>query len=401
MSWLDRLQTASYTIDKQTITFEYEDVSSEFTNKGTAFNFPGTNRTYVQRLGSTTRQFPIVAFFSGADHDVAAKRFLKLLTVKGFGELNHPLYGTATVVPLGKISVEDRLKSAAGQSAVTVTFVESGTLIFADSSTNVVASIETSMNFAINDLSDALDNEVEFESVSSLFDAKSLFTSGAAQCFTSLIPSVENNVSALSYMGKLSQSITSSIKALPSGLGDLAKQINTLIRFPARLVDSQKLMFSELLDNFTTEQGSSENDHILKFVFASSALAGLSTVVVNTIYSNRTEALEEAELLLSSYNRLIDWYEQGVVDLDIDEASSSYVSIQNFFTKTIDYLITLSFSLKEERYLTLDRDRMVVELAAELYGGLDEFYDQFINDNDLTGDNILIIPFGTTVRYYS
>jgi hypothetical protein len=54
------------------------------------------------------------------------------------------------------------------------------------------------------------------------------------------------------------------------------------------------------------------------------------------------------------------------------------------------------------RLVKLDRDRNFIELCAELYGSVDNFYlDKLIVENNLNIDELEIIPMGAEVAYYA
>ncbi len=49
MPWQDRVKVAAYISPSGTrLTFDFENVSSEFDKLGEAFNFPDAERTYMQ-----------------------------------------------------------------------------------------------------------------------------------------------------------------------------------------------------------------------------------------------------------------------------------------------------------------------------------------------------------------
>jgi len=60
----------------------------------------------------------------------------------------------------------------------------------------------------------------------------------------------------------------------------------------------------------------------------------------------------------------------------------------------------LSFSLKQERSIVLDRARTIVDISAELYGEVDAQLDFLINSNNLSGSEILEVPKGREIVYY-
>ena len=56
--------------------------------------------------------------------------------------------------------------------------------------------------------------------------------------------------------------------------------------------------------------------------------------------------------------------------------------------------------LKQERSITLDRARTIIDLCGELYGSVDDNLDFAINSNGLTGSEILELPRGFDFVYY-
>ena len=53
------------------------------------------------------------------------------------------------------------------------------------------------------------------------------------------------------------------------------------------------------------------------------------------------------------------------------------------------------------KIIKVDRDRQIIELLCQLYGedGFNRM-DEFINDNELTADEIVCLPMGREVKYY-
>jgi prophage DNA circulation protein len=124
-NWADRLAEAAYTTPSGLrITFDYEDISTTFEKKTTAFEFPDADGTLVQDKGRTGQKFPWRIFFWGGDVDKKAAVFEAAMKERGFGQLETPLYGKFTVVPFGEIRRIDALKTAYNQVIFEVTFWE-------------------------------------------------------------------------------------------------------------------------------------------------------------------------------------------------------------------------------------------------------------------------------------
>lgn len=78
-----------------------------------------------------------------------------------------------------------------------------------------------------------------------------------------------------------------------------------------------------------------------------------------------------------------------------------YQPLQNSVALGAGFLVKSSFTLIEEQRIILVRARNFVELVAELYGELDNRFDFFISTNQLSGDEIIELPIGREVVYYT
>ena len=122
--------------------------------------------------------------------------------------------------------------------------------------------------------------------------------------------------------------------------------------------------------------------------------------VVNNQFETKTEALEAAEAVLNQFQDVADWRDSNydaIADIDTGEA---YQKLQEAVALTAGFLVEISFTLKQERRIVLDRARTIIDLAAELYGSVDDQLDFLINSNRLTGSEILELPRGREIVYY-
>ena len=74
--------------------------------------------------------------------------------------------------------------------------------------------------------------------------------------------------------------------------------------------------------------------------------------------------------------------------------------LRRFVAIAAGFLVEISFTLKQEFRITLDRPRTIIDLAAELYGEVDGQLDFLISSNNLTGSEILDLPRGREIVYY-
>jgi hypothetical protein len=122
------IQEARYTSPSgKEIIFAWETAKRDTELKTGVYTFPGSDGALVQHQGMGARTFPLVCIFSGPDCTDKADYFEAALIERGVAELQHPIYGTIKVKPVGHIEREDDPVNKLGQSTVTVTFTETVT----------------------------------------------------------------------------------------------------------------------------------------------------------------------------------------------------------------------------------------------------------------------------------
>jgi hypothetical protein len=123
MNWQDKIRQGKYTSPSgKEIIFGYEKGSRDTELKTGTYTFPSRNGARVQHQGAGATTFPITAIFSGASCMDDADAFEAALIETETGELQHPVYGTVKVKPVGNIKRDDDLVSTLNESRVTVTF---------------------------------------------------------------------------------------------------------------------------------------------------------------------------------------------------------------------------------------------------------------------------------------
>lgn len=134
-------------------------------------------------------------------------------------------------------------------------------------------------------------------------------------------------------------------------------------------------------------------------------------------FETATQALEAAETLLAQWGAFVVWRDENFKNInggnlteaeqrDFISAPSNtdsgdmYIRLANTVALAAGFLVDLSFSLKREKSIVLDRDRSIVDLTYEIYGTIDESLDFLINSNNLTMTNLLEVPKGRKIVYY-
>ena len=413
MPWNDRLREAAYTSPSgERITFGFEDVSRSFDKKGSAFEFPDADGTYVQQTGNTGRRYPLRIFFWGDEYDTEADAFDAALRESGIGKLEHPKYGTIDVVPFGSVTQRDDLKTASNQAVIELMFWETIDLIYPSVQNDPASEVLTTI--------DEYNNETaaEFEEITDLDNA--VEQSNFKNSYQSLLDSTSNNLQSIAdtqedvqkQFNAINDSINQGIDILISQPLTLAFQTTQLIQAPARAltaIEARLNAYKNLADLIITGDDSiaspgNDSQNSNKFhgddLYASTYITGSIVSVVNNQFNTKIEALEAAENILQQFDDVVIWRDANFESLQEIDTGGSYQKLQEVVALTAGFLVQISFNLKQERRLTLDRDRTIIDLVAELYGSIDDQLDFFINSNDLSGSEILEIPKGREVVYY-
>lgn len=408
MAWQDRLREAAYTPPSGVrLPFSYEDVGYKVKRRTRAFEFPDAEGTYIQQLGNGGRRYKMRVIFWGDDHDLEAATFDLALREKGVGTLEHPMYGTVNVVPFGEYSVQDRLKTAANQTVISLTFWETTGLVFPVVGTSPAGAVLA----AVAEYNDA--QAVEFEefidpdSASSRATLKSKYNQLVApiaddQGRLTKVAATTDAVKA--QFDTILQSVQTGIDILISDPLTLAFQTSILIQAPARAeaaVTDRLTAYRELANQIIGGGvAADEQEFRTADLYASSYLTGPITSVVNNTFETKTGALQAAEEILDQMQELIAWRDDNLDGLDIIDPGAAYQQLQEAVAIAAGFLVEISFTLKQERRIVLDRERTIIDLAAELYGEVDDQLDFLIDSNNLTGSEILELPRGREIVYY-
>jgi prophage DNA circulation protein len=413
MAWQDRIQEAAYSSASGTrATFDYEDVSTSIEKKTRAFNFPDADGTYIQELGKTGRRYPLRIFFWGDDYDTEADAFEELLLERGVGKLEHPKYGTVDVVPFGEIGRRDDLKTAANQAIIEVTFWATIGIVYPASQTDPSSDVVSAIGEYNEATASEFENLTDLDSASERASLKGTYNAllGGAKSGLQAIADTQEDVQK--QFNAIDSSINNAIDILIRDPLTLAFQTVQLIQSPARAItdiqarlsaygDLASAIFSGDGSIFSTGYDSTNsNDFHTNDLYASTYITGMMLSVVNNEFETKTDALSSAEFILDQFASVVDWRDENFESLGEIDTGASYQQLQEAVALAAGFLVEISFTLKQERTLTLDRDRSIIELVAELYGGIDEFLDFFISSNNLSGSEIIELPRGRKIVYY-
>lgn len=430
MPWQDRLRTAAYTSPSGTrIPFDYQDVSRTTPKRTTAFSFRGINDNYIQDNGYGSRQYGLRCFFWGDDHDRDATAFEAMLLEKGVGQLEHPFYGTFDVVPFGSIERRDDLVTAANQSVVECVFWTTTGVVYPTSQ----RSPKNEVHAAIEDYkvaqSESYGDTMEVATVADQKSLRGTVESGIAKADEFLSVPSGTLSEATKEFRSWQNLITRGINALVGNPALLAQQVVNMLLSPARAavgIQNHITSYTRFLESVFTSAAATPsaqpcacenpkrqvrmaNDFRTMDLHAQAALVAMALAAIETEYRTKPEALSVAEAILAQFAAVAAWREQGYATLSLPQygarldATDDGIAWQQT-TRTVTlcagFLVDISFTLTEERVVTLDRPRTIIDLAGELYGSIDDRLDFLIATNDLTGSEILELPRGARIVWY-
>jgi hypothetical protein len=432
-TWEDRIRPGAYTSPKTNtrIVFQFEDVSRKTPISGTMFAFPGVNNAYVQRTGFGSREYPLRCFFSGANHDKVATAFEAAVLEPGTGRLEHPLYGRIPVVPFGEITRNDALKTAANQTIIELSFFTTTGEIYPSSKPSGVNEIVAAIDGFDVAAAQQFDSAMDLVSAINKAASKATFRSYLLKVSSALKSASDSVASVNRAFRDLQSSINLGMDVLIGQPLLLARQCSDLIKAPARAlagIESRLDGYARLADSIFGDRTSQPslrltsgaslterrdritNDLHTSDLFAANAVAGsiLSTTVAGS-FLTRPQAVAAAVAIQEQFDAFVEWRDAGLSAVgELPEISTkqtdpggSLQALQAAAALAVGFLVQTSFGLVPERAIVLDRPRTIIDLCAELYGTTsNEKLDLLISSNDLTGDEILELPFGTKISYF-
>lgn len=415
MAWETDIVEACYTAPSgKKFYFAYDSkLTSEVDLKTATFTFPERDGALVVPLGIGGRRFSFTCFFYGRRSKKEADDFEAGLKERGYGELQHPLYGTFKVVPTGTISRSDDVVSGVGVSSVGITFAE--TIID-------VSTINSEV--VVNDEIDAAVEEFERKSIlefcrnivkstikgiTKITNAYKTATRAAAE---SLRRIAQAEKSIYTKFQTIESELFSSIDSIINAAESVAIQTNKLFNLPSRAaadvaakIEGYGQAVKDIIRQFRNSPARAEdarNQWVSARLMLESLVVSCASGVAttgNNKFRSREEAVGAAMSILSIYDSVVEFEEKNVDKDYFVEVGEGFSAMRDVVSMSVAQIVDNSFSLPTKKSIVLGKDRQIVELLFDLYGGLEKI-DEFIVDNNLNYNEIEVIPMGREVAYY-
>lgn len=367
---------------KKSIGFSYKELSRQAQKKVSVHEYPGENVPGVQDLGQAGWRFPIKALFSGINAYKDADQFIELLSEHGAGILEHPRWGTKTVVPIGYTQVED-WTDGIKTVIVNVEFVESAKSKWPTSKENVLSQIDGISNAVSTVLADDFPSLSETKKIIAIKNLR-----GAINGMLRIISNIGLPEEALQQIYNAARDLSNHTESLfltPAGLiNSLLKFIRIPKRTKASIISTVK-SYELLLDFVLTELKEPVRSTTGALVITSAAECS----VISTV-KNRKESVYAVSVLGNMADRTPELNIASPVVLN---------NIRIAVSKAKLFLLNRLFELKVAKTKKTRTYTNPIALSWELYGDISKI-DELIESAGLKGEDILLTPPGVEVIYY-
>ena len=406
MSWLERIN--SEFIIKCGDGREYRPLwmnavkSYEF--NVSEFEFINQRGAKVVREEVKARRFNLTLHFEGENVLDISDNFERSTFDKRPWTITHPMYGQLTVQPLGLNFDNTKFNI----TTITCTVVETLLDNFPQTNDDFVDIIEQRANVTNEALASALESEelsasdlqeVQQQQRSLYNQGKNIATGLDAETYFNLFNDANNFLFVAQSNPIQSIIATQRFILAPANFilstrtrqNILTKQFLELLNFLPRDLNRSKKMI------FQSNGGT---------LISAKALT-LSTPDLNVDFKTGVEVLNYAQSLHTDLNTYLTSIESLQTDNggELDSYIPNYEPIKELIdlvNYTVVNLINIAVNSKTERSIILNYDTNAIELAHRLYGldANDNNLNDLINQNDLSFDELLIIPQNKKIVYY-
>ncbi len=381
------------------------------------FSIPKFNGDIVQDMGVKSTLWPLTIYFEGSFHHFFANKFQKAIKEYGQWEVVHPVEGALILQPIKFQENMDTVEE--NVTEFQTEWIEPANverLIFPDA---LASSILSSALVLIED-SVALLKQLRADAFS-LINA----TTSAFNKVSGLMDNIIQQLTATDAI--LSESYQEAKAAFNSALAsygigsepdELAEAQIEMATIPAEEITNFSQGFSnyeslsdEILGLVPETTNEEDFNTIISLEFgATLSLVAIAQITAAAVFNSRAEIISAIENLTSILNNTVNSIEaiqENFSDLRIDQqyysSTATYTTLIKTYSLCFQLLISQFYNLKVEKIITLKNHRSPLEITVTEYGDLglnDVNYDLFLESNELTADEILLLNPGTEVVIY-
>ena len=235
--------------------------------------------------------------------------------------------------------------------------------------------------------------------------------------FTKVMDSIINSANLVNDISSIIQNeINQALNDYINKPLDAVIAINRVLKIPAQLslnIANKVNGYAVLIDTIIQNNAYNYSQKAIKEAFLIMSGASMTLSIAYGDLEDKNQSLYVENKLLEYENKILMSLEtiEGIIGADPVEnykAGEEYVintDAKNELIKSFDlsrkYLIQNISELPIKMEYTLNRNRNMIDLIAELYNTADdEFINKFISDNNIVGNELLMMNKGRKVYYF-
>lgn len=427
MSWRDRLRPNIKLASPQGNIFPREGKENEaplwLGNSRTIdktlgiFKYPKIKGLKIQDLEVGGVSYPLTLRFEGVDNDIEANRFFNACKETGEWIVDHPSLGPLT---LQLISATEQIQPTTSGN---ITVMETNWLEAKDINVKIPA---IQIGTDIQDISDIANESAISQFVNNTTQKLAGFTKKIATETDKIVLKISAAMNTITApvasinasMDSIKRSITTTITKATIDTLSLGGQIQQLVQLPALAttdISARLTAYSDMIVDIFTLLPSGDNEidkntvSLNELALSAGIVAIAQTASTGTL-KTRSQAIETIETISQLFADITDGlddvqdlFQSKTIDLQYFSQSDSFADAAQIISLGIRYLLISLFDLSIEKRFGLKIPRSPIEITINEYGDLgenDSNFDLFIESNELTGNDILLLPAGREVVVY-
>lgn len=366
--------------DGETYFPMFKNYTKEMNFNTEEFDFVGVQGTFVAREQPQGNKYELELYFDNLQASTDVRLFEISARNKNVWIVNHPYYGRLTCQPLS-LSFETYVN---GMTKVTGTIWET-----------IAISKPTS------DINEKANSYIE----KGYIYAESSFR---------VVPTVTSILKAHTFLDKIEEKFSQLKKTseqaedLKSKIRDVSGKINNMIEYPIEFFTSLQQLIefpfvtidSTLLKIYQLKRVLNDFIELLDLDMfegtASCILAATLDISINGEYKKRNEIAKAINDIVSMFDSVNQIYEDNNIDLDPDLA----FRLDYMKNLVIGSLYEVALNKEQERTMILDKDSSIVSLSTRFYGLSEESLARFIDENNLSIKELLMLKKGKQIYWF-
>lgn len=407
MSWLERISTEILitTGDGRQYSPFWVNANKSQEYNLNEFEFVDVAGALVVRKEPKARKFPIEIIFQGDDNIDQAEAFEVSARDNRAWEVQHPLYGSIFCQPSSLTFDNSKFNISRITGTLIETILEDAPRGTTDPKDQINADAETTSEalgdaYADNVTPDTSDINLLQDNNQTAYDNGKVL--------------VKTDEESDAYFNAFNEANAAILNATSEPLAAI-RGVQAVITVPSLFEQSVRARLRMFRDNINALRvnvptTTKKSEKITYENNAGACVVGMAISAANPLesdYKTADEAFAMADIILAAYNLYIADLDSlqsdngGQVDSYIPN-SAALQALASLIDFTLNNLFKIALDSKQERFIFVEKDTNVIELAHRFYGlNVDDTtIDDVINQNEISLHELLIIRKGRRIVYY-